>query len=431
MATWKKVYTSGDTVPVTDGGTGLTTLTNNGIIVGNATSAPQFVNLSLHQLLVGGASGVPVAKTALASGAAGNEGDILVTHQAGGLHLNIQANKVTGTMVAADTLDWATHESSGTAKTMPYYDASGNAGVIAAPPQTSGIKTLQSASGAAPAWAAQVTSLSNLTATGVNDNVSYPIGFLSQATITSDTSSGHYYDNNSTFAYNPSVNLLSVPKITTSGVITATGGVFGDLTGTASKVSQTAQTGNPAAAKLLLAGSSNTVVTNTGLTFDASSGSSGVLTVPNLVVSGTTTTVNSTTVTISDKTLQLGYDADQNTHVTDASVVGSGIVLGVSGALTGAGNTAAATNAKSPRLAYLGRTSTVSPSKWGLAKSEITNLDDSGTLLSNHVHGIAVMDVSSSLETPASNASGFSDGDIIGGVGSFFFGTGGLYIRTV
>jgi hypothetical protein len=314
---------------------------------------------------------------------------------------------------------------------MPYYDASGAAGVIAAPPQTAGIKTLQSASGAAPAWAAQVTSLSNLTATGVSDNLSYPVSFLSQATITSDTSSGHYYDSNDTFAYNPSVNLLSVPKITTSGVITATGGVLGNLTGTASKVSQTAQTGNPGAAKLLLAGSSNTVVTNTGLTFDASSASSGVLTVPNLVVSGTTTTVNSTTVTISDKTLQLGYDADQNANVTDAAVVGAGVVLGVSGALTGAGNTDAATDSKAPRLSYLGRASTASPSKWGLAKSEPTNIDATGTLLTNHVHGIAVMDVSSTLATPVATQAGYADDDVVGGVGSFFFGTGGLYIRTV
>lgn len=123
MATWKKVITEDDSIGIAQGGTGLTSITAGNIIVGNGTSAPSLIHLNESQILVGAGSGTtaPIKATL--------QGDVTISHAAGTVTSTIGADKVLGTMVLDNDLDWVTHQETAAgaqnATKLPIFNSSG------------------------------------------------------------------------------------------------------------------------------------------------------------------------------------------------------------------------------------------------------------------------------------------------------------------
>ena len=162
-------------------------------------------------------------------------------------------------------------------------------------------------------------------------------------------------------------------------------------------------------------GGSQGVYSDAGLHYDAAggAGSLGLLTVPNLTVSGTTTTIDSVNVNISDNLITLAYDEGQDNHVTDAMLAGSGVALGLSVSST---DHHAAAEAALPRLTYMGGQETSSPSKWAITRAEFTAAQGS-VAATNIKHGVAVM-TSETTFTGTATMAGSTTGEDVG-LGAF------------
>lgn len=160
---------------------------------------------------------------------------------------------------------------------------------------------------------AAIATTATVSANNSNDETVYPV-FVDAATGNKglETDTG--------FTYNPS-----------TGAITATsfsGAVSGTVTGSASQVTVTAVTDDDTVHPVFVentSGASDPQVAS-ALTYNPSTGllSTAALTLTgDLTVGGTTTTVNSTTVTVDDKNLELGSVASP----TDTTADGGGITL--------------------------------------------------------------------------------------------------------
>lgn len=95
------------TLPVANGGTGATTLTSNGILVGNGTSAVSATTLTNGQILIGSTGNAPVAAT-LTDGSG-----VSITEGAGTITIALDINGLTADTVAAGDF-------------LPFYDISGS-----------------------------------------------------------------------------------------------------------------------------------------------------------------------------------------------------------------------------------------------------------------------------------------------------------------
>ena len=61
---WKKVVTTSDIIPVAQGGTGVNTLSDGGVLIGNGDGDVQVVDMADNAILIGVGSGAdPVART--------------------------------------------------------------------------------------------------------------------------------------------------------------------------------------------------------------------------------------------------------------------------------------------------------------------------------------------------------------------------------
>jgi hypothetical protein len=506
MATWKKVITEDDSIGIAQGGTGLTAITAGNIIVGNGTTAPALVHLDESQILVGAGTGTtaPIKATL--------EGDVTIAHSGGTVTSTIGADKVLGTMVLDNDLDWATHQKvetgAGSATKLPIFDASGNPTLTTA--GTNGnILTVNSSNEII--WGSSLTasgvglSVSNgaaalpvalVTGTGTSttalmedttftwndstdtltlgevtivgavgagtssvtaDNFS---GLASEATqiavtnygTTTTTSTSHCIPmfagtgngsqesliSDNVLSYNPGTNVLSVPAIDSSGNIQASVLISDIATGTAPlTVTSTTQVANLHVAKSGIAttvdvtseassasdhyltfvssaaAGSTLYADATDLIFipeDATSGIvGGTLKVPNLTVTGTTTTLSTTNLEVTDKTIKL---ADAND--TAANAIGSGIIVDIANA--------SASNL--PSILYAGQDN--SASGWQVSRANHATAGSAAITT-----GLGTMEVVSDITD--SNYSTGNSGAIDFGVGAFCYssnGDGGLYIQT-
>ena len=160
---------------------------------------------------------------------------------------------------------------------------------------------------------AAIATTATVSANNSNDETVYPV-FVDAATgnkgLESDTG----------LTYNPSTGALTATSFT--------GSVSGTVTGAASQVTVTAVTDDDTVHPVFVentSGASDPQVAS-ALTYNPSTGllSTAALTLTgDLTVGGTTTTVNSTTVTVDDKNLELGSVASP----TDTTADGGGITL--------------------------------------------------------------------------------------------------------
>ena len=81
MATWKKIYTAGDDIPVGDGGTGLDAIPD-GILIGN--SGMTGIALGDQTLIMGDGSN-EVAMTIVSPATAGTTADVNITGSTAGV----------------------------------------------------------------------------------------------------------------------------------------------------------------------------------------------------------------------------------------------------------------------------------------------------------------------------------------------------------
>lgn len=241
------------------------------------------------------------------------------------------------------------------------------------------------------------------------------------------------------FTYNPGSNILSVPAIDASGNVTASVLVSDVVDGTAPlTVTSTTIVPNLHVAKAGIATTVDvasttssasehylTFVTATGagaalhadatdLVFipeDATAGiEGGTLKVPNLTVTGTTTSLNTVNLEVKDKTIKV---ADEND--TSANAIGSGIIVDI--------NNAASANL--PSILYAGQDN--SASGWSISRA---NHATAGAVAITT--GIGTMQVVSDITD--SNYETGNSGAIDFGVGAFCYSSnaaGGLYIQTV
>lgn len=410
MATaWKKVFTTANTIGVANGGTGAQTLTDGAVLLGNGTSAIDAVSLGANALLVGVASANPVALTANSSS------DVKLANNSDGTYLaTIQTDAVTGSMVNDGTLAWTTHESTvgGNALKMPFYAASTGAPALTAAPTTSG-QVLQY-NGTTIVWGTNTASnlaIDNETAV----NKVYNIGFgETSADGTAGLTSGSTdFNVSSNFSINPQPaanqsllrlrNAGTVPTASGAGdsaagmIIVADAAdptknilqisnIYGVAT-SAKRIQHTAAASGSSYGLAMIGsnastfnGSGEAIHDDAGLQYSIDSAGVGTLSVENLNVTGTTTTLNTSTLDVNDHSVRIATPATADTTITDSDAAALG-ELGIVANL----DPDAADN-QLPRFVYKGLADSTSTIGWKVASA----YDDTASTQVNSF-GVAVM----------------------------------------
>lgn len=452
MPTWKKLVTTSDTIPVTQGGTGLTTITNGAIMVGDGTSNIDTVDLGNNQILLG-ASGTANPEPLSANA----NSDVKITNAGSDYQATIQPGVVEGSMVANDTLDWSTHEktTAGHALKMPFYAATSGAASLTPAPNSSG-QVLQY-NGSSIVWGTNTASnlaIDNETAV----NKVYNIGFGESAGdgLSGLTSGNTDFNVSSNFNFNPqpaaNQSLLRLRNAGTAPTSGAAGNSSDGLiiqadtdatknilqisqlygTATAAKRIVKGTASNSTAYKIglidattatSLNGSGQQVMEDAGFTYTLDGAGKGTLSVENLNVTGTTTTIDTTQLSVEDHSIRISVpDTAGGESLTDTTAHQQGEL----GVIVGF-NTEADGNL--PRVVYKGRSDARSVVGWRIANSG-TDVDATGA---SDSFGIGVM-----VKTPgAMSSSGGTNQNLAGdapldvGKGAFAIDSAGaLWIQT-
>jgi len=345
MAVWKQIFTSNDTIPIDNGGTGTDSL-DAGNIVSNGDSLVT-LDQAAGQFAIG--QGVGAAPTAQSL-----SGDI-DTVTAGGA-VTIANDAITTVKIIDDAVTLA-KMADGTKGQLISYDGSGEAthlGVgtngfvlTADDDEETGLKW-QSAGGAT------TLNVQNGDTQGSALPIVFASGISGTAAVFGDDDELTFQANGLTFAHLNQTDLSQTDANLTSetdgagrGALFSKNGFKGDIAGRASAanfVKANASFVNDTGASLT--GTINILgvqsdVTNAEyyqsqslgarVTYDVTS---DTLTVPNLTVSGTTTTVNSTVTTIADSTIRIaeGTTVSGSFGSSAASAGGAGIVVDVADA---------------------------------------------------------------------------------------------------
>ena len=393
MATWTKVITSADTVAVAQGGTNATSF-SDGVVLSNDTGTSGGIYtyaLPAGQMLMGTTGGIPTG------GASNSSGDVTFSGESS-VTFSIGTGKVTGTHVANSTLTWATHVTTDSAldNAIPYYNASG---VPLNLPHGNNGQVL-GYNGTTLIWVD--TGAATTINIGSSSSGDHDLVFATASdAISKDSTTGN-------LSYNSLTNIL-----------TAAGGFVGDLQGVADvakNVHVADDSGGSTTKKVIFSLSATADATgedlgsDNGFTYNPGGSGGGTLTVPNLTVSGTTTTLNTSVLQVDDPRVTLGLTNSAQPDA-NAAALGAGFEVYV----TDAAGTALATGLL-PKVKYVGGSdvSTISPSGWTIQKYGV---DDNNPVVS----GIATMD----------RASGSGAPTVHKGLGAFHMTSAGvLYIQT-
>ena len=397
MATWKKLITTGDTIPVGDGGTGLIAA-GNGVMVGNG-SAISYQGLGDGKILVGTGAGTNVEVGTFAQD---TSTDILVS-AGSSITMTIGANRVLGTMIADDAVTWADHvDSAYTSVSLAYFDATGNPQVFDV--SSAGANEVLQWTGSAFAWA----SLGNATTVsiGTANTGTFNVVLESAAGNTLLT------DDETSFTYDVGGNMLTVPAITST------------LTGTATAATQVTtmeDDTNSTACPIMF---QSTTAAGAGKAIQINQSqfnyvpSSNTLTVGNLVVNDTTTTLKTENLTVEDAMIQVAVPSTDGQVQQDATA--ANLTPGLEVHVTNAAGVDLIPAAL-PSIKYIGGTAGTSPTGWRVTKY--------GTDTVGVVTGVASMDFENINGTTAMGNTISTSSDI--GIGAFKLCSGGeLWIQT-
>ncbi len=309
MAEWKKVIVSGSAadlaslslgtaLPVGSGGTGASTLTNGGVLLGSGTGAvTPLARLTAGQVVIGSTTGDPVNATLTGgSGIAITEGDGSITIAADGLGAGTVTSVATAGSVNGLTLTGGTITTSGT------ITLGGTLTNIANSALTNDSVTIGSTEVDLGATVTTFAGLTSVTSTA----------FVGALTGNADTATKIASITNSnivqlTATQTLTNKTLTSPTITGTGAIagTFTGDLTGDVTGNADTAT-TATTANGVAANSVALGTDTTgnyvatLGTGTGVTIGSNTGETSSPTIAvdygssanNAVQGNTTITVN-------------------------------------------------------------------------------------------------------------------------------------------
>ena len=281
MAEWKKVIVSGsaadlaslslDTaLPVGSGGTGASTLTNGGILLGSGTGAvTPLARLTAGQVVIGSTTGDPVNATLTGgSGIAITEGDGSITIAADGLGAGTVTNVATAGSVNGLTLTGGPITTTGT------ITLGGTLANIANSALTNDSVTIGSTE---VTLGSTVTTFAGLTSVTSTDFVGALTGNADTATKIASITNSNIVQLTATQTLTNKT--LTSPTITGTGAIagTFTGNLTGDVTGNADTAT-TATTANGVAANSVALGTDTTgnyvatLGTGTGVTIGSNTG---------------------------------------------------------------------------------------------------------------------------------------------------------------
>ena len=281
MAEWKKVIVSGsaadlaslslDTaLPVGSGGTGASTLTNGGILLGSGTGAvTPLARLTAGQVVIGSTTGDPVNATLTGgSGIAITEGNGSITIAADGLGAGTVTNVATAGSVNGLTLTGGPITTTGT------ITLGGTLANIANSALTNDSVTIGSTE---VTLGSTVTTFAGLTSVTSTDFVGALTGNADTATKIASITNSNIVQLTATQTLTNKT--LTSPTITGTGAIagTFTGNLTGDVTGNADTAT-TATTANGVAANSVALGTDTTgnyvatLGTGTGVTIGSNTG---------------------------------------------------------------------------------------------------------------------------------------------------------------
>jgi len=281
MAEWKKVVVSGSAadlaslslgtaLPVGSGGTGASTLTNGGVLLGSGTGAvTPLARLTAGQVVIGSTTGDPVNATLTGgSGIAITEGDGSITIAADGLGAGTVTNIATAGSVNGLTLTGGPITTTGT------ITLGGTLSGIANSALTNDSVTIGSTE---VDLGATVTTFAGLTSVTSTAFVGALTGNASTATKIASITNSNIVQLTATQTLTNKT--LTSPTITGTGAIagTFTGNLTGDVTGNADTAT-TATTANGVAANSVALGTDTTgnyvatLGTGTGVTIGSNTG---------------------------------------------------------------------------------------------------------------------------------------------------------------
>lgn len=418
---WKKIYTSDDIVPISDGGTGAETITQGAVVSNGAELSG--VPLAAGQLLVGAGTNTNPAGSTFDS-----TSDVMASGTPSAFLLNIQPGVVEHGMMAHDSIDWVDNmkatATDATKGTVGYFDAAnGDPQIVSSALDSAGVATaaghvlmLKSVGGNIdPYWESGTSLTASVSFTDVENetnNPQYAVALRhSSNALGFDQGGGGISDH--PLEWNPTTHTLTALELAGNAA-------------TATKVLVTPN--NATGAKPVLFGDADNANANvhsrTGFTYNSSTDE---LVVPNLRVSGETTTLNVTNLDVQDSIVRINQAQNPNGTLEDSSAVNTGIVAAVTGAYPAQGDANNNSTADSvlPKITYSGIADVTSPSGWKVAKSKNASLSANVS-----EYGISVMTVNATQTGNDVALSGSQNDSLNIGVGALQFSNGGLYIQT-
>ena len=353
MAEWKKVVVSGsaadlasltlDTaLPVGSGGTGASTLTNGGVLLGSGTGAvTPLARLTAGQVVIGSTTGDPVNATLTGgSGIAITEGNGSITIAADGLGAGTVTNIATAGSVNGLTLTGGPITTTGT------ITLGGTLANIANSALTNDSVTIGSTE---VTLGSTVTTFAGLTSVTSTAFVGALTGNASTATKIASITNSNIVQLTATQTLTNKT--LASPTITGTGAIAGTftgnltGDVTGDLTGNADTAT-TATTANGVAANSVALGTDTTgnyvatLGTGTGVTIGSNTGETSSPTIAvNYGSSANTAVEGDTTITLSQTSGEIDITGTAAQALGGAPSYTIGLADTISGNRTFSGDT--------------------------------------------------------------------------------------------
>ena len=416
MATWKKVFTSGDIVPVANGGTGANLNSDGGVVAGGDTLVS--VELENTQILVGQTGSEPTAQEL--------SGDVEISNTAVATIQDdaVSGNKIENHGVALSKL------AEGTKGDLITFNASGDAIALSVPTGAGSDGQVLTVDASEPTGLAfaSAPSATNSSISGLQlsrDPIVTASDTAGDATL-HGTVARLSFDPDEAFVHKDIAELDDAvytafnSDTSRAGLFSSTG-FQGRLAGEASGAINVKTASASGTVKLAAYGDAaagyQAPLTQNILTLTTTAGAEKLTVAGDLEVTGTTTTVDSTTLTVADAVIKVGEGSTSSTNAQNAASASDAGGLGISVA------NGSNTDDLLARFIYTGYNDSGSVLGWKISQE---TADSAGDLDDSIPYGVGVMHVQSASFTAGSSAFDIGQGAML------FTSSGGgqLFIQT-